>query len=228
MRPTTKEDFVRLLASARIALADTGEMNQTLVAELAAAQACLERSPVPWPMDVHLAVIEHRQGSNIYATFSREVLMSQVAGYCRTWWSEIQDARDAGSLSDEDVSQVYFESHGDEFLQTDRLTVDGAKADWLPSVEVHQYLVVSNSHVSRACADMLNAWAPLPPEEQPVGVADTSYGWFVLTEAIADEAVALIPAELRAAIEFGRRHGCQWILLDRDGDAVPDLEIFDW
>lgn len=91
-----------------------------------------------------------------------------------------------------------------------------------------QYLVLSTSHIRSTTAQLLHDWAGLPPAEQPVAVASTHYGWFLLTIEPAPDQARQIPDELPAILELGRIQQCDYVLLDCDGPEEEILPIFPW
>ena len=125
----TKHDHMQLITRARAALETPADLTAEdvghLIEDLGHAETLLATHDVPWTLDIHVGHIDHRYGANIYAALSRAALMAEIAEFCREWWKEIEDARDPQLLSDEDVSSIYFEAQHDEYLSTDRLTLDG-------------------------------------------------------------------------------------------------------
>lgn len=224
----TKTDFARLLARASHAVSEAGSADQALADALTQAAHQIEAGSLPWTADVHVGFIDHKCGGNHYAAFSREVLMAEIADFCREWWSDIRDERDPAALGDEEVSSIYFEAHEDEYLWTECICVEGPDTASSSPLRIGRHLVISTSHIMPATADLLDQWAPMLPESRPIGVAESGYGWFVLTDPLDGEALAILPPELRAAIEFSHRQGCRWLLLDRDADCIDELETFDW
>lgn len=125
MLQTSRRDHAQLLARARAALETPTELDAGaithLIEDLSAAEGLVKGHMVPWAIDIHVAEIDHRHGSNIYVALTREALMSQIGGYCREWWHETDDPRDPATLSDEDISFLYFALVQDEYLTTDRI-----------------------------------------------------------------------------------------------------------
>ena len=228
MTQMTRQDFARLLARARTAIEDVRAADPILCDELAQAERLLESHAGPWPADIHTAFIDHRHGGDLYAAFTREALMAEVASFCCEWWPEIPDKRDPATLPDEEVSSAYFEGHDNEYLWTERISVEGPVIGSPGELRIGRHLGISTSHIRPATADLLDQWAPMIPESQPLGVAEAGYGWFVLTDPLDGAEREIVPAELWAAIEFARAQGCRWLLLDRDADTVDALETFDW
>jgi hypothetical protein len=228
MTDTTPDQFGGLLARARAAIASTDVPNPALLADLAEAGQHIAVHPVPWTVDAHVGLIEHRHGRNLYVAFSREALIAEIANFCREHWSEIRDDRDPAKLTDEDVASIYFDGHDEEYLQTERIPVEGPAAGGAGPLRIGCHLVISTSHIRPSTADLLDQWAQMLPAFRPLGVAESGHGWFVLTDPLDGEARMMVPPELLAAIDFARRQGCRWLLLDRDADCVDGLETFDW
>lgn len=93
-------------------------------------------------------------------------------------------------------------------------------------MEFGKYVVLSTAHVRCATAERLTAWTGLPPELQPIAVAPTSYGWFLPTRSLVD--AEQLPEELPAILAFGLGHGCDYVLLDSDGEEASELPVFPW
>jgi hypothetical protein len=95
-------------------------------------------------------------------------------------------------------------------------------------MEFGRYVVLSTAHVHYATAELLTAWALLPPADQPLAVASTQYGWFVSTRPLSDPADRRVPEELLGLLSFGREQRCDYVLLDCDGDRTDALPVFPW
>lgn len=93
-------------------------------------------------------------------------------------------------------------------------------------MEFGRYVVLSTAHVRCATAVLLTAWAQLPAAAQPLAVASTQYGWFLATRVVAKNGD--FPDELHAILTFGRAHGCDYVLLDSDGEQTEALPVFPW
>jgi hypothetical protein len=96
------------------------------------------------------------------------------------------------------------------------------------TMEFGKYVVLSTAHVRCATAELLTAWALLPPTDQPLPVASTHYGWFLPTRHLAIPDDLRLPDELGALLAFGRDQGCDYVLLDCDGDRTDVLPVFPW
>lgn len=131
-----RRDFADLQSRARAALETPSDSSandrDALIEALASAEDCLRLHPLPWAIDIHVAHIGHRHGTNFYAALSRDLLMGEVADYCREYWDEVADDRDAATLDDEEVASIYFELHPNEYLETDRVAIDAPPIDRAP------------------------------------------------------------------------------------------------
>jgi hypothetical protein len=87
----------------------------------------------------------------------------------------------------------------------------------MPNPEIAQMLTLSTVHVSKETADRL-ALCNIPAVYRK-----GEFGWFVYGGIAAE-----LPADLRAVVDFAQLHGCEWIMLDRDADAIDELSIYDW
>lgn len=64
---------------------------------------------------VFVGVVEHRYGTNFYASKTWAGLRRQVAEYCREYWSAVRNT--VGKIPPEDdplCIELYFEAHKDE------------------------------------------------------------------------------------------------------------------
>lgn len=122
----TWRDHAQLLARARAALETPGDLDAAalahLIEDISIAEDMVKHYVVPWPIDIHVAHIDHKFGTNVYATHTRKSLMVEVAEYCRDYWSTTGDRSDPFSLSDEEVASAYFDLRDDEFISTERIT----------------------------------------------------------------------------------------------------------
>lgn len=227
-------DHLALLARTRAALEKPADLtaghDDALIEDIAHAENRLSGSPLPWPIDVHVAAVEHRHGTNLHVALDADRLDAEVAAYCREWWKEIGDGRDPGSLSDRDVIATYFDDHGHESCSTDRVTLEPPAMPDRPvqSPETGTYCVLSTAHLTVQTADRLDKWASWPPSDRPIDIAASVYGWFVPTRALSEERRAQLPDDLLRLIAFGRDRGFRFVLLDCDAGTVDDLPVHDW
>lgn len=228
MTALTHNQLSSILARVRVALAGTQTAAPDLLADLQQAEWWLDANSSRLAVEVHVAFIDHREGGNLHAALSRETLMAEIAGFCREWWPEIRDKRDPATFDDEQLVQIYFERHEDEYLWTERIAVEGVLPEPVTPLRIRRHMVISTSHIRPSTASLLDQWAPMLPDGRPLCVAETGYGWFVLADPIDEALLDMVPIELRSVIDFARLHGCRWLLLDRDADCTDGLETFDW
>ena len=79
---------------------------------------------------VHIAVVSHRHGMNVYAATTKYRLEKQVADYCRDWWIQVLGKDKKIPNKDSEVIDVYFEEacnhsyHGEHLEVVDKIPVD--------------------------------------------------------------------------------------------------------
>lgn len=95
-------------------------------------------------------------------------------------------------------------------------------------LEIGKHLVLSTVHVHCTTAEILDAWALLSPNDRPLTIAATTYGWFIPTRELEGPLLAGIPSELPPILAFARRHDCTHVLFDCDGPRISDLLEFPW
>lgn len=120
-------DHAHLLARARAVLERPYDFEAKavgqLIQEISAAEDRLSRSIVPGPVEIHLAYIDHRQGTNFYAAFTREALIAEVAGFCRKYWATIETEQDPSGLDDEKLVEAYFHDAWEDYFYSDCTTI---------------------------------------------------------------------------------------------------------
>lgn len=232
MTTISPRDLARLLTRACAALqsrSDEDAQHKALIDTLTEASQKLGALGGRWPIEIHIGTIEHSEGVNGYVAVSRSELMEKIAIFCREWWHQIDDDRDPASLDDEAVASAYFESHAEDHLVTDRVDLDVAwpAAPDFP-IETGQYCVLGIQHLSFATADVLDQWCSGRSEDRPIPLAETPYGWFVPTRAVDPVTQDEIPADVLAVMQFGRQHGFEHVLIDRDAGTTEELPLFEW
>lgn len=236
MADNTLHDFRALLARARGALETPAHPDSQAMAflaeDIALAEQGLAHSPMLWPLDIHVCVIEHKEGFNIHASLDRPALEAQITEFCREWWSEIRDSRKAEDLSDAEVIEFYFDRHESECLTIKQIRIEPppvtAVCATQPALEHGRYCVLSTAHLSAATAELLDLWSSWPPGDRPLDIAAAVHGWFVPTRLRAEPGAAPLPEDLAALITFGRDRGFAYVLVDCDGDTVDDLPLSNW
>lgn len=231
----SREDHLALLARARSAIEYPDYLanpaRSELITAIRSAEDHIERSPLPWPVKLHAAAIEHRYGTNIHAAIDEATLDAEIAAWCREWWKETGDERDPATLDDDTVIAVYFDGHPSDGCAKDLLQVMPPLLHTSfasKSVETGRYCVLSTAHLTVQTAGLLDGWASWPPTERPIDIAASVYGWFIPTRSLDEARQAQLPADLLRLMAFGRSRGFQFLLLDCDGDRSDDLPVHDW
>lgn len=98
-----------------------------------------------------------------------------------------------------------------------------------------QLLDISTAHIKQSTAELLNHLVFLSDkniiftkEDYPdlIIYPKGEYGWFIF--AASEELHKSVPEELVKVIEHTKAKGCDWLVLDRDGEIIDELESFDW
>ena len=58
-------------------------------------------------MKIYTAVIDHKHGTNTYASVTEEGIRKEVADYCREWWTDFTDVKIP--KDDQQVIDIYFD-----------------------------------------------------------------------------------------------------------------------
>ena len=86
--------------------------------------------------------------------------------------------------------------------------------------EKQSVAVISTAHLTPETANMLNEGS-MNPTTAPT---PTRYGWLVITN-IVDKAT---PPDLQKLLDWARKQGCLYLMLDCDADTVDALPQYDW
>jgi len=98
----------------------------------------------------------------------------------------------------------------------------------MSDLEIHKMLVISTGHVSKETAKLLEGEAFEDSHELPLTFTWGDYGWLIYAQADPQEPEGF-PADLQACMDFSKKHGCQWLRLDCDGEPADGLKYFgDW
>jgi hypothetical protein len=100
----------------------------------------------------------------------------------------------------------------------------------MSKLEFQKMQVASTAHVSKETADLLPrghsdmeseddipSWGPTFAREE---------GWLFYVGSLSHFEEA--PKELFEVVLLAHQQGCQWLMLDRDGETVDNLPTFDW
>jgi hypothetical protein len=88
---------------------------------------------------------------------------------------------------------------------------------------LRSFMDLSTAHLTPATMDWLDSF--LGKDNFTHWVAVTPYGWFLYADEEGDR--EYFPADLIACFAYARKHGAEYILFDRDADAVDDLPQYD-
>lgn len=228
-------NHLALLARARAALETPDDLDAAalaaLIEDIGVCEDALSQSQLPWPIDVHAAVIEHRHATNIHVAVDESTLDAEIAAFCREWWSEIDDERDPEALPEAEVIATYFDQHPSESYFKDQIRLGPAshpRTAVAERIEQGRYCVLSTAHLTVQTAGLLDQWASWPPTDRPIDIAASVYGWFVPTRLPGEAQQVQLPDDLLKLMAFGREHAFRFLLLDCDGDSADALPVHDW
>jgi hypothetical protein len=87
-------------------------------------------------------------------------------------------------------------------------------------LEIAKMLILSTAHVTLETSQRL-------PDgiEGLIAYEKGEYGWLIYVNA---PHVVPLPADLQGVRDLARNHGCEWVMLDRDGDVIDALPSYDW
>lgn len=60
-------------------------------------------------MKLYTAIVEHKHGTNTYASLSEEGIRKEVADYCRDWWTDFENLPEEVPENDQEVIDLYFD-----------------------------------------------------------------------------------------------------------------------
>ena len=72
------------------------------------------------PIQVHIAIIRHRHGQDLFVARSKDKLNDEIYGYVKSWWDEIDSPSGIEMPEDHDEAiELYFDKMEDsESLET--------------------------------------------------------------------------------------------------------------
>lgn len=97
-------------------------------------------------------------------------------------------------------------------------------------MEITMMLVLGTGHITETTAEMLNE-ALRDDADFPVSLyGKGKYGWFlnVLNDLSEVEEHRWMTPDLFQVLTFARAQGCDWVMLDRDGDIIDELPSYEW
>lgn len=94
-------------------------------------------------------------------------------------------------------------------------------------MEISKMLTVSTAHISKETAELLEN-----ETKDLVVYKKENYGWFIHVLSLDWENdledYLNIPYDLKNILCFTINNGCEWLCLDRDGEIINDLNVYDW
>lgn len=104
---------------------------------------------------------------------------------------------------------------------------------------IHRYLDLSTAHLDGETAELLNGGHRLVEGDVVYGPVflqvcsnddSEEYGWLmpVLEQPEFIEAEKHYPQCIRDCLALARRHECNYIRFDRDGEVAEELPVYDW
>ena len=89
---------------------------------------------------------------------------------------------------------------------------------------IRKFMDLSTAHVDEESRDILDKWADDQDNAETI-CGKHQYGWFFYAP---EEGIETWPLILQNLVGYARFHDCEYINLDRDGDILHDVHIFDW
>jgi hypothetical protein len=90
-------------------------------------------------------------------------------------------------------------------------------------INIAVILDISTGHLTRHDVEIMESGL-LP---RPMSIMQGDYGFLVNTAWLNHEGLDM-PASLKACLEFGRKHGCAYVLFDRDAPHNEVLPVYEW
>ena len=103
------------------------------------------------------------------------------------------------------------------------LAKHGATHDKLPFA-VSTMLTLSTAHLDKETADDLSNGFSFGQTVYEKHV----YGWWIALHDQSDPLEKVKSPSLRAVLERAKSLGCEWLMLDADGEILDDLPSYDW
>ena len=95
---------------------------------------------------------------------------------------------------------------------------------------IERLMLLHTSHVQGATGSELGRLAN-NPQSPLVVYAHRKEGWLISvpeqTDLAGDTQFHVLPEELVGVLQFARQHGCDWLLLDVDGETYSMLPTWD-
>lgn len=231
MTTDSRSNHIALLTGSRAALTRhvlSTSSDRQLIAALDAAIVTISERPLPWRITLYLAHITYSHGICTMAAPNYKVLTAEIARFCRAQWDQISDDRDPATIDDPTTVREYFQRHPEDRLHTCMIPVHPDTTTDVNALEIERHLTLASNHLSWETTLKIDEWLELEPQDRPVTIADTHYGWFIGTNVVRHANCPSLPDDLLAVLRFAHDQGCSHVLLDRDGSPVEGLPVFDW
>lgn len=112
-------------------------------------------------------------------------------------------------------------------LSLDEIVTVHAEA---PDGPVRRFLDLGTSHLPPEVCHHLDAYEGVIA--YPKRTETDDFGWWMWVpddpQESADAMEDPIPAEVLAVQLYARARGCDWVMFDRDSDAIPELPTWEW
>ena len=95
-------------------------------------------------------------------------------------------------------------------------------------LEISKILTISTAHISLIGAEYLDYEVETGTTELIV-YEKGEYGWLILARYCDEDGYdSDVPKCIRDCIDLAKKHDCEWLCLDRDGEVVSELPNYDW
>ena len=97
--------------------------------------------------------------------------------------------------------------------------------DVMKYMEISKMLTISTTHISLASADLLDT----KEERMETGLVvyeKGNYGWFIHVDEFFE--LDATPEDIMNCIFVAKQNNCEWLCLDRDGETIDGLPVYDW
>lgn len=97
-----------------------------------------------------------------------------------------------------------------------------------PHGPVRRFLDLGTSHLPQGLCEYLNSYDGVIAWRH--GTETDQYGWWLWVPEDPQEHASdyEIPSEVLTVQLYARSHGCDWVMFDRDSDAIDELPRWEW
>ena len=155
----------------------------------------------------------------------------------------LEKAKEKGEYAEDGNAGVYKGPYLEYRIEPVLITKDEfEKASTVPrhgsvkSLEIGKLLTISTAHISRETADLLELAVKDDTDlSLPVVFTKGEYGYVVhISEELTGDRNADLnlysdtPEDLYKCQKLAVENGCDWLVLDRDGDIADGLPVYEW